>query len=414
MSTISTRVHLFSPSKAGLTLGTKARLYASRLFRPQACLISHRNGIASILTLRMTISTMRAYRYDNTGGLDQLRLREVPKPVLQPGEALVKVKASGVNMSDVVGICGWLPFVTTPRVPGRDYAGIVEAVRDQDDGHWIGSEVWGTGGNVGFTVDGSWAEYIKVPVKALSKKPTNLSFAAGATVGLPWLCADQAVDALARVRKDDAVLIIGARGAIGSAAVQLCRSIGVQELYGTFSSKPSESPQLKAIDLSAADGSNIGAYAELFKRTIKKVNVVIDAYGSDFDAHVLNASLDVLTPGGRVVVMAVHSKVSFATFLNLNASLILSVQSGVSCLNLRKFYAKSLVLYGLSSGQVTQEMGARLLDRLAPEFENGNFTNESKPMALLRFSDEQDVQDGLMAVYGKKGKEKYVVTMDCE
>ncbi|KND04269.1 uncharacterized protein SPPG_00005 [Spizellomyces punctatus DAOM BR117] len=394
MSFICTRVQQFSPSKAGLTL--KARLYAPRLLGHQTCLIAQRNSITSILTLRMTVSTMRAYRYDNTGGLDQLRLREVPKPVLEPGEALVKVKASGVNLSDVVGICGWLPFVTTPRVPGRDYAGIVEAVRDQHDDHWIGSEVWGTGGNVGFTVDGSWAEYIKVPVKALSKKPTNLSFAAGATVGLPWLCADQAVNTLASVRKDDAVLIIGARGAIGSAAVQLCRSIGVQELYGTFSSKPSESPGLKAIDLSAADGSNIGAYADLLKRTVKKVNVVIDAYGSDFDAHLLNASLDVLTPGGRVVVMAVHSK------------------SGVSCLNLRKFYAKSLVLYGLSSGQVTQEMGARLLDRLAPGFETGIFSNESKPMALVRFSDEQKVHDGLKAVYEKTGKEKYVVTFDSE
>lgn len=63
-----------------------------------------------------------------------------------------------LRQSDVVGIEGWLPFVTVPRIPGRDYGGTVVAVGSSTDSEWVGKRIWATGGNVGLTSDGAWAE----------------------------------------------------------------------------------------------------------------------------------------------------------------------------------------------------------------------------------------------------------------
>ncbi|KAJ3174867.1 hypothetical protein HDU87_006659 [Geranomyces variabilis] len=341
----------------------------------------------AIASLNDAVRPMRAYRYEKTGDLDNLRYTTVSQPTLGPGLALIKVQATGVNLSDVVGICGWLPFVTTPRVPGRDFAGVVTRVNDEEHQGWVGTEVWGTGGNVGFCQDGAWAEDIAAPVSALCKRPSTLSATQAASVGLPWLCADLAVHRLARITSDDSVLIVGARGAIGSAAVQLCRKHGARSVFGTMSSTPVKAPtDYTPVDLSQT-GRSTEQYAELLKGLVGKVNVVIDAFGADYNANLLNATLDVLQPGGRIVVMAAHDK------------------TGMAKLNLRKLYAKGLTLHGLSSGQVTQEGGARLLERLSSGFEDGSLKC-SQALHLVDFHDPQAVRNAIGGVYDRQTKGK--------
>jgi len=70
-----------------------------------------------------------------------------------------------------------------PRIPGRDFAGVVEA----GPAEWIGSEVWGKGGDTGFTRDGTHAELIAVPVASLRRKPDALSFDQAASVGVNFI-----------------------------------------------------------------------------------------------------------------------------------------------------------------------------------------------------------------------------------
>src|ERR1700729_4375077 len=91
-----------------------------------------------------------------------LKVEEVPTPVPRDGEALVEVKAAGINPSDVKNVQGVMHGTTLPRIPGRDFAGVV--VSGPSD--WVGKEVWGTGGDIGFTRDGSHAQYILLSAEA--------------------------------------------------------------------------------------------------------------------------------------------------------------------------------------------------------------------------------------------------------
>lgn len=98
---------------------------------------------------------MKALRFSSFGNLSGLRVEDLPTPVPGPGEVLVKVQAASVNPSDVKNVLGKFPLTTLPRIPGRDLAGVIVA----GDPKRIGEEVWAAGGDIGFTRDGSHAEF---------------------------------------------------------------------------------------------------------------------------------------------------------------------------------------------------------------------------------------------------------------
>lgn len=88
---------------------------------------------------------MKALQFDKTGDLSALRYVEVPTPVPGADEVLVQIKAAGLNPSDVKNVLGRFP-TTLPRIPGRDFAGVVV----EGPQALIGQEVWGTGRELGF------------------------------------------------------------------------------------------------------------------------------------------------------------------------------------------------------------------------------------------------------------------------
>ena len=83
---------------------------------------------------------MKALQFDKTGDLSALRYVEVPTPVPGADEVLVQIKAAGLNPSDVKNVLGRFPYTTLPRIPGRDFAGVVV----EGPQALIGQEVWGT------------------------------------------------------------------------------------------------------------------------------------------------------------------------------------------------------------------------------------------------------------------------------
>lgn len=101
---------------------------------------------------------MKRLRFDRFA-LDALRLEEAARPEISPGQALIRVKASGLNPSDLTNVKGGFKQTTLPRTPGRDFAGIVE----EGPADWPRAEVWGSGAELGFTEDGTHAEYVVVP-----------------------------------------------------------------------------------------------------------------------------------------------------------------------------------------------------------------------------------------------------------
>jgi NADPH2:quinone reductase len=148
----------------------------------------------------------------------------VARPVPAPGQALVRVHSAGVNPSDVKAAMGIMPQAVFPRSPGRDYAGVVV----DGPAQWVGQEVWGSGGDVGITRDGSHAGWLLLPVAALRRKPANLSFDAAGSIGVPFVTAYEGFRRSGLPKPGQVVAVMGANGKVGQAAVQLAAMYGAQ------------------------------------------------------------------------------------------------------------------------------------------------------------------------------------------
>jgi NADPH2:quinone reductase len=136
---------------------------------------------------------MRGIRFEAFGDPSVLKALEVPAPVADEKTAIVRVMAASINPSDVKNVAGAMRQTTLPRIPDRDFAGVVEVGPSE----WIGAEVWGTGGDSGFTRDGTHAELIAVPVASLRRKPKTLSFDEAASVGVNYIAAWCGIEAAA-------------------------------------------------------------------------------------------------------------------------------------------------------------------------------------------------------------------------
>lgn len=167
---------------------------------------------------------MKALQFDKTGDLSSLRFVDVPTPLPGADEVLVEIKAAGLNPSDVKNVLGRFPYTTLPLIPGRDFAGVVV----EGPQALLGQEVWGTGRELGFFADGSHAQFVKLPANGVAHKPSHLSFAQAASLGVPYTTA---WDALERslVSAETRLLVIGG-GAVATAALALAKVRGAQIL----------------------------------------------------------------------------------------------------------------------------------------------------------------------------------------
>ncbi|WP_413800751.1 quinone oxidoreductase family protein [Streptomyces iranensis] len=312
---------------------------------------------------------MRALRFDRFGDLQVLGLAEMPDPVAGDGEAVIEVKATSVSRSDLVNIAGGFEETTLPRIPGRDFAGVV--VDGPPD--WAGVEVWGTGGDVGFTRDGSHAQMIKVPGAALARKPERLSFEEASTVGVSfvtaWLGAVEAAD----LGKDEAIAVFGVSGGVGGAVAQIAHTLGAW-VVGVDRVRPAEGTPAAAIirDFVALGGSPQEAASEIKRVTAGKgADVVYDAVGGVTTPTALAS----LARRGRLVVIS-------------------AVGSGTVEIDLVGLYRNETRVYGCNSAHYDLvESGARL-QRLAPFFDSGDL----RPQPIAGRHSLQDSVDAYRAV----------------
>jgi NADPH:quinone reductase-like Zn-dependent oxidoreductase len=236
---------------------------------------------------------MKALQFSRTGDLAALEVVELPTPVPAEGEVLVQIKAAGLNPSDVKNVLGRFPYTTVPRVPGRDFAGVVV----EGPQALVGQEVWGTGNQIGFSRNGSHAGYITLSAKGVALKPKSLSFVQAASLGVPYTTA---WDALERslVDADTRLVVIGANGAVGSAAIALAKVRGAKVLAAVR--RPE---QVEALQAQGFQAILLGKAEDL----AGQVNAVF-AGGADviFDTtgFWLPASVQALAPFGRIAIIA--------------------------------------------------------------------------------------------------------------
>jgi len=185
-----------------------------------------------------TATAARAVRlHEKVAQLDALKLdiAAQPEPAARPGFAVVRVGAAAVNPSDVKASLGLMPQAVWPRTPGRDFAGVVVAGPTS----WVGREVYGSGGDIGITRDGSHARFLLLPVAALRDRPRSISMDEAGAVGVPFVTAYEGFRRSGMPGAGQTVLVLGANGKVGQAAVQLAaqggaRVIAVQRRAGPF------------------------------------------------------------------------------------------------------------------------------------------------------------------------------------
>jgi NADPH2:quinone reductase len=171
---------------------------------------------------------MKAIRVEQFGDPGVLRLAEVPVPQPGAGQVLVRLRAVGVNPVDTYIRSGnYARKPELPFTPGSDGAGIIEAVGEGVATFKPGERVYTAG-----TVTGSYAEMAVCHLAQIHRLPAAVSFAQGAAVGVPYATAYRALIQRAQAAPGESVLIHGASGGVGIAAVQLARAHGLQ-VFGT-------------------------------------------------------------------------------------------------------------------------------------------------------------------------------------
>jgi len=289
---------------------------------------------------------MKAVRFSTfADNLQNISVEEIPDCAPAPGEVKVQVVAACINPSDVKNLQGRMPRTTLPRTPGRDFAGIVV----EGPPNLVGTQVWGSGGDIGFTRDGSHAEFLVIPAEAVSAKPGNLSFEQAACVGVNFLTAYQGLFHCAKLQVGETLLVTGAQGGVGSAVLQLGQTHSAKLI--AVGRKPPVRENFPGLDLFGyvdVSKDNLLEAVQVFTRG-KGVDVAFDCVGGDL----FEPALSTLGPLGRQVVITSTGprRVSF---------------------DLLDFYHRRLTLLGFDSLSLTVTDGASLLNSLAPLFEAGH------------------------------------------
>ncbi len=322
---------------------------------------------------------MKAIYIQQHGVAADLKVSEVPKPSVIGDAVLVRVEASGINPSDIISVEGRFPGSVLPRIVGRDFAGTVV----EGPSEFIGTEVWGTGGDLGVSRDGTHAEYVAIPRQAVARRPKNLSAEEAAAVGVPFVTAFSALFRLGQLKAGEWVVVSGAAGAVGQAAVQLAHAKGAHVIALVKDASQSW----------VSESSTVEAIAQSDKRDLDTVvrqvtngrgaNLALNGVG----ATIFGSLLGALGVAGRQVVYSVAGGREFA-------------------LDILSFYKNQSILMGLDTQKLDVTVCAGILNEIGPLFESKAL---NPPVIGGRYHLCEVVQAYVRVVSGKGGKIVFVM-----
>jgi NADPH2:quinone reductase len=244
---------------------------------------------------------MRAIRVHSFGPPEVMKAEDVPALVPGPGQVVVAVKAAGVNPVDTYIRSGlYRPDLELPYTPGIDAAGVIAAIGDGVNHRSVGQRVY-----VAWSLSGTYAEQVLCNEFQTHPLPDAVSFGQGAAIGVPYGAAYRALFQRAGARAGESVLVHGASGGVGIAAIQLARNAGMR-VIGTVGTEPGR-------ELVLAQGAHLvlnhreeGYLDNIQKQTCGKgVDVILEML-----ANVnLDKDLQLLAPAGRVVIIGSRGRV---------------------------------------------------------------------------------------------------------
>lgn len=271
--------------------------------------------------------------------------KEIPDPALQPGEVLLRVLYAGINPSDLANTQGFFADHTVlPRVVGRDFVGKIV----QGPPALMGRTVMGSGGDIGFVRDGSFAEYLAVPEAGVVLVPDGLELTHAASLGVPFLAALACLNCLPRSLDGRILLVIGGTGAVGSAATTIARRRGAQVVRTLLKQEELDdlAPSLRdGVFMDLSDGHSLEAETARLTEG-RGFDFVLNLVGG----KTLEPSLNCLKDYGSMACIASpgQARVEFS---------------------LLEFYRRNLSLFGLNTGLNGVVPSATLLRQLMGEFE---------------------------------------------
>jgi NADPH2:quinone reductase len=245
---------------------------------------------------------MFAHQITGFTGPDDVRWTEVPEPPADGG-MLIDVIAAGVSFADLLQTTGSYQMkVDLPYTPGMDAAGTIRSAPAEAAPTGAGSAPAGAGLTVGQRVAvllsrGCWQEVISAPAARVLPLPADMSFEAGAAAPLNYLTARFALTRRARAQPDETLLVHGAAGGVGTAAVQLGRALGLRTV-AVVSDQAKEDFALRCGADHAVRGDGwLAAVRDLLGE--RAVDIVVDPVGGDR----MTDSLRSLGPEGRLLVL---------------------------------------------------------------------------------------------------------------
>jgi NADPH:quinone reductase-like Zn-dependent oxidoreductase len=254
---------------------------------------------------------MKAIVLRQLGEPEHLQLEDVATPPPGPGQVRVHLRASALNRRDVWITLKRYPNIRLPAILGSDGAGVVDAVGPGASVNWLGREVvvypaydWGDDPRIpgktfrvlGMPDQGTFAEYICVPVAHVFPKPAFLDWEQAAAVPLAGLTSWRALVTQAGVRAGDTVLVTGIGGGVATFALKWGAAFGARVFVTSGSADKLE----RAVALGAAGGVNYhdAGWAERLATLSGGVDVIIDGTGGP----AFKGLFTLLNPAGRLVV----------------------------------------------------------------------------------------------------------------
>ena len=255
---------------------------------------------------------MRALRLGELGGPEKLGVREIAVPEVGDGEALVEIGAAALNRRDLFITQGLYPKIRLPITLGSDGAGRIAALGSVVAGLEVGDEVvidpmlgWGDDPHVwdassatilGMPRDGTFAQYVVVPIDNVYRKPSALSVEEAAAIPLAGLTAYRALFTRGAVRPGETVLITGVGGGVQTFVLLFAKHAGAHAIVTSSSDEKLDRARALGADL-AINYATSPDWPKLLRSTAP-VDLVVDSSGGE----TLRKALDVVRPGGRIVL----------------------------------------------------------------------------------------------------------------
>jgi len=259
---------------------------------------------------------MRAIHITRSGGPEVLKLKDTPKPELEENQVLIKVKAAGVNRSDIVtrnNMDTYGKGSTETIIPGLEVSGEITEIGDNVSDKKIGDKV------CALIASGGYAEYVAVESSHCLPVPEGISLTDAAAIPETVFTVWFNVFHLGKLQPGEKLLIHGGTSGIGTMGLQMAKALG-SKIYTTAGSDK-KIDFLNKMDLGTAINYKKEAFEEVFKG--EKIDVILDMVGGDYTQK----NLEILNKKGRLI--------------NING-----MKNMEATINLRTIMAKNLTLTG--------------------------------------------------------------------